>query len=52
VTLELRVWVRTPDYRDALRDITEAAKAGVNKVLASGDGGTAEVAEAKDPHAT
>jgi small conductance mechanosensitive channel len=52
VTLELRVWVPTPDYRAAVRDITEAAKAGVNKVLAAGDGGTAEVAENKDPHAT
>jgi len=52
VTLELRVWVPTSDYRAAVRDITEAAKAGVNKVLAAGDGGTAEVAENKDPHAT
>lgn len=53
VTLELRVWVPTPEYRAAVRDITEAAKAGVNKVLAAaGDGGTAEVSENKDPHAT
>jgi hypothetical protein len=53
VTLELRVWVATPDYRNALRDITEAAKDGVNKVLAaSGEDATAEVSENKDPHAT
>jgi small-conductance mechanosensitive channel len=52
VTLELRVWVPTPDYRNAVRDITEAAKAGVNKVLAAaGEDATAEVAENKDPHA-
>jgi hypothetical protein len=48
----MRAWVATPDYRAALRDLTEAAKLGVNKLLASSDGGTAEVAEAEDPHVT
>lgn len=50
VTLEMRVWVRTPDYRVALRDLTEAAKLGINKMLAATDGGVAEVTQAEDPH--
>ena len=52
VTLELRVWVRTPDYRPALRDLKEAAKAAVNKILAAKDEGVAEVTQAPDPHVT
>lgn len=51
VSLELRVWVRTPDYRIVLRDLSEATKDGVNKILAAGDGGTVEVTESGDPQA-
>jgi small conductance mechanosensitive channel len=50
VTLEMRVWVATADYRNAMRDMTENAKLGINKMLAAGEGGIAEVAEAEDPH--
>jgi small conductance mechanosensitive channel len=50
VTLELRVWVPTPDYREALRDLTEAAKLAVNRLLAAKDEGVAQVSEAQDPH--
>jgi small conductance mechanosensitive channel len=50
VTLEIRLWVKTPDYRAAQRDLTEAVKLGINKMLAAGDGGVAEVKEAEDPH--
>jgi small conductance mechanosensitive channel len=50
VTLELRVWVPTPQYRAALRDLTEAVKLGVNKLLAQGAGGVAEIKQAADPH--
>jgi small conductance mechanosensitive channel len=50
VTLEMRVWVKTPDYRAALRDLTENARLGINKMLAEGDGGVAEVTQAADPH--
>lgn len=50
VTLEMRVWVKTPDYRAAQRDLTEAVKLGINRILAAGDGGVAEVKEAPDPH--
>jgi small conductance mechanosensitive channel len=50
VTLELRVWVPTPDYRPALRDLKEAAKLAVNKLLAAKDEGVAEVNQAPDPH--
>jgi small conductance mechanosensitive channel len=50
VTLEMRGWVKTPDYRAALRDLTENAKLGINKMLAEGDGGVAEVTQAADPH--
>ncbi len=48
VTLELRGWVPTPDYRNALRDLTEATKLGINKMLAAGE--VAEVHQAEDPH--
>jgi small conductance mechanosensitive channel len=50
VTLQMRLWVKTPDYPTALRDLTEGAKLGINKMLAAGEGGVAEVAEATDPH--
>jgi small conductance mechanosensitive channel len=50
VTLELRVWVPTPDYRPAVRDLKEAAKLAVNKLLAASDDGVAEVSQAPDPH--
>lgn len=52
VTLQMRVWVPTAHYRNALRDLTEAAKLAANKLLATSDGGTAEVTEAEDPHVT
>ncbi len=50
VTLALRVWVPTPDYRPAQRDLKEAAKLAVNKLLAAKDEGIAQVSEAPDPH--
>ncbi len=50
MTLEVRVWVATPDYRTALRDLTENAKLAINRMLAGGQGGAAEVAQAEDPH--
>ena len=50
VTLEMRVWVPTPEYRHSLRDLTEATKLGINRMLAEGEGGVAEVKEAEDPH--
>lgn len=50
IVLQLRAWVPTPTYLDALRDITEKAKLAVNRGLASGsEKATAEVAA--DPHA-
>jgi small conductance mechanosensitive channel len=48
VSLQMRAWVATPDYPSTLRDLTEAAKLGVNRLLA--DGQVAEIAEAADPH--
>ncbi len=51
VSLQMRLWVPTAEYRTALRDLTEHAKLAVNKVLAEGDGGVAEVTEVADPHA-
>jgi small conductance mechanosensitive channel len=51
VSLQMRLWVPTPEYRTALRDLTEHAKLAVNKLLAEGDGGVAEVTEVADPHA-
>ena len=50
VTLQMRLWVPTLDYRQALRDLTEHSKLAVNKLLAAGDGGVAEVTETVDPH--
>lgn len=50
VSLQMRLWVPTPDYRTALRDLTEHAKLAVNKLLAEGDGGTVEITENADPH--
>ncbi len=50
VTLEMRVWVPTPDYRMALRDLTEHAKLTANRLLAEGQGGAAGVKQATDPH--
>ncbi|MEO8756433.1 MAG: mechanosensitive ion channel family protein [Devosia sp.] len=50
VTLKMRVWVPTAEYRSALRSLTEETKLGINKMLAAGDGGVAEVAEEEDPH--
>lgn len=50
VSLQMRAWVKTPDYRPALRGLTEDAKLAVNKMLAAGDGGEVTVEEATDPH--
>jgi small conductance mechanosensitive channel len=50
VSLVLRAWVPTPDYREELRNLTEAAKDTMNDLLSQGAGGTADVTEAKDPH--
>jgi len=49
IILQMRAWVPTPDYLNALRDMTEKAKLAMNKILA---GGTeqAEVSVAEDPH--
>jgi small conductance mechanosensitive channel len=50
ITLQMRVWVPTPQYRPAQRDLTEQVKLGINKMLAASQGGTAEVTEGEDPH--
>jgi small conductance mechanosensitive channel len=50
VILQLRAWVPTPEYLNALRDITEKTKLAVNKILA-GEGEKADVSVAADPHA-
>lgn len=50
VSLQMRLWVPTSEYRAALREITEHSKLAVNKQLAAGDGGVAEVTENADPH--
>ena len=50
VTLKLRFWVATPNYRPTLRDLTEAAKLAVNTMLAAKDEGVAQVSESPDPH--
>lgn len=50
ITLEVRVWVPTPAYRTALRDLTEATKLAINRLLDGGQGGAAEVTQAEDPH--
>ncbi|MBN9309405.1 mechanosensitive ion channel domain-containing protein [Devosia sp.] len=49
IVLQMRAWVSTPDYLNALRDITEKAKVAINKMLAASDE-QAEVALAADPH--
>ena len=49
IILQLRAWVPTPDYLNALRDVTEKSKLAVNKLLAGG-GEQAEVSVAEDPH--
>jgi len=49
VVLQMRAWVPTPDYLEALRDMTEKLKAAVNKLL-SADGQQAQVTLAADPH--
>jgi len=51
VTLDLRVWVLTPNYRVALRDLTEQVKLAVNRMLADAGGtATAQINQADDPH--
>jgi small conductance mechanosensitive channel len=49
IVLQLRAWVATPNYLDALRDTTEQAKLAINRQLA-GSASHAEVAPAADPH--
>lgn len=49
IVLQMRAWVPTPDYLDALRDITEKAKVAINKQLAATDE-QAQVELAADPH--
>lgn len=50
IVLQLRAWVATPNYLDALRDTTEKAKLALNRQLA-GSAERAEVTLATDPHA-
>ena len=47
--LQMRAWVPTPDYLNALRDITEKAKVAINKQLAATHE-QAQVELAADPH--
>ena len=49
IVLQLRAWVPTPSYLDALRDITEKTKLSLNRLL-SGSAQEAEVTLAADPH--
>ena len=49
IILQLRAWVPTVDYLEALRDVTEKSKLAINKLLAAG-GDHAEVTVADDPH--
>lgn len=49
IILQLRAWVPTPTYLEALRDVTEQAKLAINRLLAGGPG-HAEVSVAADPH--
>jgi len=49
IVLQMRAWVPTPDYLNALRDLTEKAKVAINKMLAATDE-QAEVTLAADPH--
>lgn len=51
IILQMRAWVPTPDYLNALRDMTEKTKLAINKILA-GAGEQAEVSVAEDPHTT
>jgi small conductance mechanosensitive channel len=50
IVLQMRAWVPTPQYLDALRDGTEKAKLAINRML-KGEG-DAEVSVAEDPHTT
>jgi small conductance mechanosensitive channel len=50
IVLQMRAWVPTPQYLDALRDVTEKAKLAINRML-KGEG-DAEVSVAEDPHTT
>jgi small conductance mechanosensitive channel len=52
VVLQLRAWVSTPSYLDALHHLTEETKLALNRQLAEQQGGTAEVNVSADPHAT
>ena len=49
VVLQLRAWVPTPQYLEALREVTEQAKLAINQQLALA-GQHAEVTPASDPH--
>ncbi len=49
IVLQLRAWVPTPSYLDALRDLTEKSKLALNRLLA-GSAQQAEVTLAADPH--
>lgn len=49
IILQMRAWVPTPEYLNALRDVTEKAKLAINKILA-GAGEEAQVSVAEDPH--
>jgi len=49
IILQMRAWVPTPDYLDALRDLTEKAKLAINQMLAA-TGEHVEVSLAVDPH--
>jgi len=49
IVLQLRAWVPTPAYLDALRDTTEKTKLALNRQLA-GSAQQAEVVLAADPH--
>jgi len=51
IVLQLRAWVPTPEYLNALRDITEKGKIAINKLLA-GEGEQAQAEVAADPHTT
>jgi small conductance mechanosensitive channel len=49
IVLQMRAWVPTPEYLNALRDITEKGKVAINKLLA-GEGQQVQVELAADPH--
>lgn len=48
IILQLRAWVPTPSYLEALRDVTEQTKLAVNRLLAGGPD-HADVSVAADP---